>query len=262
MAYSTLLYDSRDDVAFITLNRPDSYNAITVELARELADAALRASVDPSVGAVVVRGAGKVFCAGGDLKDFNSRGADMPAYLHEVTTALHTAMSRFARMAAPVIAAVHGSAAGGGMSLALGCDLIVAAESSAFTMAYTRIGLTPDGSSSYYLPRVVGLKRAVELVLTNRMLGAQEALEWGIVAEVVPDDELEGTVEDLARTLASGPTGAFGWARRLLYDSGTESLETQMALETQTIAQVAETADAREGIGAFLEKRRPVYRRE
>jgi 2-(1,2-epoxy-1,2-dihydrophenyl)acetyl-CoA isomerase len=254
-----VLYEVRDAVAWITLNRPAAFNTVNLALTVDLAGAALRAEADPAVRAVVLRGAGKMFCAGGDLKDFDTHVDDMPVYLRDVTTNLHTAVSRFARMRAPVIAAVHGSAAGAGMSLAMACDLAVAASSARFTMAYTRLGLVPDGSGSYFLPRLVGLKRALDLVLTNRMLSAAEAVEWGIVSEVVPDAELASRVEALARELAAGPTTAFGLTKRLLHGAWTESLETQMTLETQAIAQMAGTADAREGIRAFIEKRPPRF---
>jgi 2-(1,2-epoxy-1,2-dihydrophenyl)acetyl-CoA isomerase len=254
-----VLYEAADGVAWITLNRPESYNAVNLALVEELAQAALRAETDPGMRAVVLRGAGRGFCGGGDLRDFDAHAADLPSLVREVTTSLHTAVSRFARMPAPVIAAVHGSAAGAGMSLAMACDLVVAASSARFTMAYTRLGLVPDGSSSYFLPRLVGLKRALELALTNRMLSAAEALEWGIVNEVVEDGELESRAGALARSLAAGPTAAFGLAKRLLHGGWTESLETQMTLETHAIAQVAGTADSREGIRAFLEKRPPRF---
>jgi 2-(1,2-epoxy-1,2-dihydrophenyl)acetyl-CoA isomerase len=179
----------------------------------------------------------------------------MGYHLKEVTTYLHAAVSRFTRMDAPVIAAVNGTAAGAGMSMVCCCDIVLAAESAKFTMAYTRVGLTPDGSSTYFLPRIVGLKRALELTLTNRMLSAQEACEWGIVNKVVPDAQLQAEAETLAAQLAAGATGALGSAKRLLHSGWTETLETQMELETQSIAVRAHTTDGREGIAAFLEKR-------
>jgi 2-(1,2-epoxy-1,2-dihydrophenyl)acetyl-CoA isomerase len=156
---------------------------------------------------------------------------------------------------APVIAAVNGTAAGAGLSMVCSCDLVLAAESAKFTMAYTRIGLTPDGSSTYFLPRIVGLKRALELTLTNRLFSAQEAQEWGIVTKVVPDANLQAEADALAAQLASSATGALGAAKRLLHSGWNETLETQMELETQTIAARAHSADGREGIAAFLEKR-------
>jgi 2-(1,2-epoxy-1,2-dihydrophenyl)acetyl-CoA isomerase len=196
-----------------------------------------------------------MFCVGGDLKSFTEQGEQLPHHLKELTTYLHAAVSRMARMDPQVVAAVHGAAAGAGLSLACASDLVVAAESARFTMAYTNAGLTPDGSSTYYLPRLVGFKRASELALTNRQLSAQEALEWGIVTRVVPDEDLSENAVALASQLATGATKALGAAKRLLQTGWTETLETQMENEAQTIAEMASTDDAREGIASFLEKR-------
>jgi len=262
MEYATLLFDVRDNVAHITLNRPQAANSINEEMGRDLLDAVLRCDEDPEIRAVILSGAGKIFCGGGDLKDFHGRGKNLPYYLKEVTTYLHAAMSRMMRMDPPVIGAVHGAAAGAGMSLAIACDIVIAAETTRFTVAYTRIGLTPDGSASYFLPRIVGLRRALELTLTNRMLCAQEALEWGIVTRVVPEGELLIQAETIARQLAAGPTPALGVSKRLLHSGWTETLETQMEHESQSIANSARTADAREGMTAFLEKRSPKFKGE
>jgi len=261
MQYSALLFEIRNNIARITLNRPDAANALNLELSKDLMYAALQCDQDPTIRAVIITGAGRLFCAGGDLKSFAAQGEQLPYHLKEVTTYLHAAMSRFTRMDAPVIAAVNGTAAGAGMSLVCACDLVLAAESARFTMAYTRAGLTPDGSSTYFLPRIVGLRRALELTLTNRLLSAQEAQEWGIVTRVVPDGHLIAETDTLATQLASGATIALGATKRLLQSGWTETLETQMEHETQSIAAMAHTADGREGITAFLEKRSPQFRR-
>ncbi len=262
MEYETLLFDLLDNVATITLNRPQAANALNAGLARDLAKAALRCDVDPAVRAVVITGAGEIFCAGGDLKEFAAQGDELHVHLLDVVADLHTAVSRLRRMGPPVIAAVNGVAAGAGMSLACACDIILAAESARFTMAYTRIGLTPDGSSTYFLPRIVGIKRALEHTLTNRVLSTQEAVDWGIVARAVPNDQLAAEAHDLAAQLAAGPTTALGVAKRLLQDGWTETLETQMEIEGRAIANTARTADAREGIAAFLQKRPPNFKGE
>jgi len=259
MQYSTLLFDVRDNIARITLNRPDAANALNIDMSKDLMHASLECSEDPAIRAVIVTGTGRMFCAGGDLKSFAAQGENLAAHLKEVTLYLHAAVSRFTRMDAPVIAAVNGTAAGAGMSLACACDFVLAAESARFTMAYTRAGLTPDGSSTYFLPRIVGLKRALELTLTNRMLSAQEACTWGIVTRVVPDANLMAEGETLAAQLASSATGALGAAKRLLHSGWNETLETQMELEAQAIAARSHTADGREGISAFLEKRAPKF---
>ena len=209
--------------------------------------------------AVILTGAGKMFSGGGDLKSFAAQGDALPGHLKEVALYLHAAISRFVRMDAPVIAAVNGTAGGGGMSLCLFADVVLAAESAKFTLAYTRAGLSPDGGSTYFLPRLIGLRRALELALTNRVLTAKEALEWGMVTKVVPDSELQAEAQALAGQLAAGATRALGAAKRLLHHSFGESLETQMELEAQGIAEQARTRDAREGIAAFIAKRKASF---
>lgn len=259
MAYETIDLMVRDGVAHLTLNRPAAANSITLELARDLMYATLQCDEDPSVRAVLLSGAGRMFCAGGDLKTFAGKGAELPHYLKDVTTYLHAAVSRLTRMDAPVIAAVHGSAAGAGMSLACAADIVLAAESAKFTMAYTRAGLTPDGSSTYFLPRIVGLRRALDLALTSRVLSAAEAVTLGIATRTVPDAQLLDEARALAADFAAGPTQAFGATKRLLHAGWSGTLETQMELETRTIADMARGHDAREGIAAFAEKRAPKF---
>ena len=259
MAYQHLLLERRDHVATITLNRPDAYNALDLELGRELFHASLEVDEDPDVRCVVITGAGKAFCAGGDVKGFVDNLPRIGILVKELTTYLHGAVSRLTRSPKPVIMAVNGVAAGGGLSFALSGDLVVAAESARFTMAYSKIAATPDGSSSYFLPRLVGLRRALELYLTNRVLSAREALEWGLITRVVPDSELRTAVETLAHELAAGPTLAIGGAKRLFHQSTWESLETQMELEAQAIAASGHTADFREGVTAFANKKPPTF---
>jgi len=229
-------------------------------MGRELMHAAIRASEDRAVRAVLLTGAGRMFSAGGDLKSFAAQGDGLPAHLKELAGMLHLTISRLVRMDAPLIVAVNGAAGGGGMSFVLAADLVIAAESAKFAMAYTRAGLSPDGGSTYFLPRIVGVRRALELALTNRVLTAREAMDWGIVNKVVPDAQLQAEADALARQLASGATHALGAAKRLLHHSFSESLETQMELEAQAIAEQARGAHAREGIAAFIAKRPPNYR--
>lgn len=257
MKYSTIDFKVKDGIATITFDRPDASNSINLELAKDFMYATMQCSEDPTVRVVIITGAGKVFCPGGDVKSFAAQGKNLPYYLRDVTTYLHAAVSRLARLDAPVISAVNGVAAGAGMGLVCASDFALAAESARFTMAYTRIGLSPDGGSSYYLTRIVGFRKAMELTLTNRQLSAKEALELGIVNQVVPDEELATKVESLASQLASGATKAYGAAKRLMHSAWTETLETQMELESQTIAAMAHTTDAQEAIAAFVEKRVP-----
>ena len=194
----------------------------------------------------------------GDLRSFAGSGDAVPGLLKEITTYLHAAVSRFARMNAPVITAINGTAAGAGFSLACAGDLAIAADSARFTMAYTAIALTPDGSSTYYLPRLIGTRRTLELMMTNRSLSAAEALEWGIVNRVVAPEALAEEATKLAQRLAAGPTLAFGRVKDLVLQS-TDSLETQKEKETRAIADSSRTADARGAIAAFLEKRKPTF---
>lgn len=257
--YETLLLVVRDHVAHITLNRPNAGNALNAETARDLEAALRRCREDAAVRAVMLTGAGANFCVGGDLKAFEAQGAHLPAYIAEILAHLHPAIAHIAAMDAPVIAVVNGAAAGGGMSLACACDLILAAESARFTLAYTRIGLSLDGSSSYFLPRLIGLRRTLELALTNRALSAREAQDWGLVTTVVTDGALAEAAETLAARLASGAPQALGAAKRLLRGSFAESLAAQMDHEQEMIQALAGTSDGREGIGAFLAKRAPTF---
>jgi 2-(1,2-epoxy-1,2-dihydrophenyl)acetyl-CoA isomerase len=259
MEFQNLRFELADRVATITLNRPDAANAIDLALGRELLHAAIRCDEDPNVRAVVLTGAGRMFCAGGDLKSFAAQGDTLPSLLKELTTYLHGATSRFTRMNAPLVVAVNGTAAGAGFSLAVSGDLVLMAESAVLTMAYTAAGLSPDGSSSYFLPRLIGLRRTQELMITNRRVSAAEALAWGLVTQVVPDAELASTAAGLARKLAAGPTRAFGTVKTLLASTFSESLETQMELESRGIAANASGADGREGIEAFVAKRAPKF---
>ena len=259
MQYTELLLDINGATATITLNRPEVLNALNLEMTRDLMNSAMECEGNPEVRAVVLTGAGSTFCAGGDLKSFAAQGEHLPAHLKEVTTYLHTAVSYLTRMNAPVIAAVQGSAAGAGMSLACVCDLVIAAESARFTSAYTRIGLTPDGSLTYFLSRSIGMRRALELTLTNRTLSAEEAYQWGIVTSIAPDANVQEQAKALARLLAEGPTMAFGATKRLLHQGWNESLETQMMYESHAISTMAGSADGHEGINAFLAKRSPRF---
>ena len=259
MEYRTLGFELHDHVARITLNRPELGNALDGEMGRELMHAAIRCSEDRAVRAVLLTGAGRMFCVGGDLKSFAAQGERLAAHLKELAGMLHMAISRFVRMDAPLVVAVNGAAGGGGMSFVLAADLVLAAESAKFTMAYTKAGLSPDGGSTYFLPRMVGVRRALELALTNRVLTAREAEQWGLVTRVVADGALGADAEALAVQLAAGATRAYGAAKRLLHHSLSESLETQMELEAQAIAERARGADAREGMAAFIAKRAPRF---
>jgi len=261
MSDDVLTYELRDNVAWLTLNRPDVYNAMNGAMTLALCEAANRCSTDPDVRAVVITGAGdQAFCAGGDVASFLENKDRIGALVQEMTMYLHAAVSRFAWMRAPVIASVNGVAAGAGLSIASFADLAIAADTATFTSAYTRIGFTPDGSSSYFLSRILGHRRAMELYLTNRVLSAEEALDWGLVNRVVPAADLGAETEALARQIAQGPTVAYGGVKKLLQMAGQDSLEGQMEREMRQIAETAQSADGREGVAAFVEKRPPVFK--
>ncbi|MCZ6874607.1 MAG: enoyl-CoA hydratase [bacterium] len=259
MSYEKILLDLNDGIATITLNRPEAFNALDMELVREFHQAIVACSENDDVRVVVLTGNGRAFCAGGDVKGFYEKIDTFGAHVKLLTTELHGAVSRMVRMAKPTITAVNGVAAGGGMSLALSGDLILATESARFTMAYTQIGASPDGSSSFFLPRLVGVKRALELTLLNPVLSAHEAKEWGIVNRVFADDQFQQEVHKIAVQLAQGATQAYGRAKTLFYSSTSETLETQMEHEAQLIAASGKTADFREGVLAFIEKRQPTF---
>ena len=255
---TTVSFEAADGVGTITLDRPEAGNAVNLELAQDLHTAVLAAEADQTVKVVVIRGAGRSFCVGGDLKAFAAR-PDLPRHLREVTSHLHAAIVALARMDAPVVVGVQGSAAGAGLGLAAGGDIVIAAESARFVVAYTKIGLNPDGGTSFLLPRLIGLRRAQELTLLNTPLDAASAREIGLVTRVVADSELDAEVEAIARTLAAGAKHAQGEAKRLLRTSLDESLALHLEAEAAAIVRSAERADAREGISAFLEKRSPEY---
>ena len=259
MEYKTIRFEVSGGVATITLNRPEAANGLNLDSGKDLMLAAIRCDEDPSIRAVVLSGAGKMFSAGGDLKFFASYGEALPKVLKEMTVYCHAAASRFMRMKAPLVTAVNGPAAGMGMSFAISGDFILAAESASFTAAYTAAGLSPDGAMSWLLPRMIGLNRAREMMLTNRKVAATEALQWGLVNRVVPDAELAAEAAKLAGLLAAGPTQSFGTVKKLLNETFSATLETQMEQEARGITDMTKTADALEGVKSFLERRRPAF---
>jgi 2-(1,2-epoxy-1,2-dihydrophenyl)acetyl-CoA isomerase len=256
--YETIALEQSGRIARITLNRADAANAMNDTMTRELAHAARRCD-HGSAKVVVLTGAGRFFSAGGDLRAIASSSSTAGHYVKTIADDLHRAISTFARMDAVLITAVNGVAAGAGFSLAVTGDLVLAAESATFTMAYTAAGLSPDGSSSYYLPRLIGVRRTQELMLTNRRLSAGEALQWGLLTEVVEDAELAARVDAVAQQIASGARQSASAVKKLVLMSFTSGLEEQMETEGRLIAECADSADGNEGIEAFLQKRRPEF---
>lgn len=249
---------SRGSVTVVTLNRPEVSNTLNLQMAMDLLAAAMTCGRNSSVRAVVLTGAGKHFCLGGDLRAMAAKGKAADAYVRELTVYLHEAISHFVRMDAPVIAAVNGTAAGAGVGLVGMADLAVCGTGSKFNLAYTGVGLTPDASTSFLLPRSVGAKRAMELLLLNRSISGEEAVTWGLANRVVPDAQVVDEAMKIGEQLAAGATRALGRTKRLIASS-LGALESQMTLESETIAAAAGTEEGLEGISAFLEKRRPKF---
>jgi 2-(1,2-epoxy-1,2-dihydrophenyl)acetyl-CoA isomerase len=257
--FKHIQFEKRGAIARIGLNRPDAANGIDSLLASELKQAAHHCDVDPQLKVVILSASGRFFCAGGDLKEMLSHGDEIGPAAQALADDFHSAISTLTRMQAVLIIAVNGVAAGGGFSLALIGDLVLAAESASFTMAYTRAGLCPDGASSHFLPRLVGLRKAQELMLCNPTLDAREACEIGLVTRVVADQDLVTETDRIAGELANGARLSGAYARKLLQASPDNNLETQMALEGQLLAQCAASPDGREGIQAFVDKRKPDF---
>ncbi|MEM8902984.1 MAG: enoyl-CoA hydratase-related protein [Actinomycetota bacterium] len=248
-------------LARLVIDRPEAANALDRQMSADIRTIAVALDSSRAARAVLVTANGPIFCGGGDLRGF-AESDDTFTLVSEMTIDLHAAIARLAKLDAPVVAAVSGAAGGAGMSLVAALDLVVAGESAKFTMGYTKAGLVPDGSSSFFLARSVGYKRALDLALTNRVLSAAEAEEWGLVARVVPDGDVETEAEALATQLAAGPTRTFGLAKRLILAGANSALEEAMERESVSIAAATRTADAAEGIEAFLAKRRPEFRGE
>jgi 2-(1,2-epoxy-1,2-dihydrophenyl)acetyl-CoA isomerase len=251
-------------IATLTMNRPEARNALSDDMRRELRDALHRLELDDDVRCLVLRGAGEHFMAGGDVKTF-AGVVDRPAAelkqqfvlrIHD----LHPIMFAMRRMPKPIVASVRGAAAGAGVSLAAACDLVIAAEDAFFTLAYVHIGTSPDGSATYHLPRALGIKRAMEMTLLGDRIDAKTASDWGLVNFVVPAAALEEETAKLAARLASGPTHVYGRAKRLLYQSIETQFEAQLQAEAEAFADCASREDFKEGVTAFVEKRKPVFR--
>jgi 2-(1,2-epoxy-1,2-dihydrophenyl)acetyl-CoA isomerase len=257
-----LLFERLGAVARITLDRPQVGNAIDIPMAREFMERAIECDEDDSIRCVLVTGNGRLFCAGGDVAAFHGAGDQLPAFLKEITAYLHSAVSRFARMNKPLVTAINGPVAGAGIGLAIMGDIVLADPAAHFTLAYTAIGMSPDGGTTWLLPRLIGLRAAQELSLSNRRVKADEAASLGLVTRVAAEGALAEEAEKLSLELAASAVTALGATRRLLLESFSNSLETHMELESRAIAAQARTYEGREGVAAFVEKRAPRYVQE
>lgn len=257
----TVLLDFAEGVATLRLNRPDKGNAIDTAMADDLAEAATQIAERPGVRAVLITSNGSNFTVGGDLALFAGTAREqLPDRLRRMIDSYHLAIERLTSIDAPVVAAVRGGAGGGGLGLLYAADIVVAADDLRFALGYGALGLTADGGNTWFLPRLVGMRRAQELFLLNRRLTAQEALQFGLVSRLAPSDAVEKEAATLAATLAAGPTPAYGAVRRMLRQSFETAISNQLEAERESIVAASRTDDALEGIAAFVAKRRPQFR--
>jgi len=245
-------------VRWVVLDRPRRHNAIDLPTARAWERALADASADPTVRAVVMAGNGPSFCAGGDLKAFQA-AEDRVAYVNDVASAIGRGVGHITSMPKPVVSAVHGNAMGVGFTLFLGTDLKVAAEGTRMAMSYINVGLTPGGGGTWLLSRIVGLSRAMEMMLLGDPITAEMALEMGIVNRVVPREELEGTAQGMAERLAGQAPGALARTKELMWSAHTVPLMSHLSLEAETIGRMAGGPEFEEGAMAFFERRRPGF---
>jgi 2-(1,2-epoxy-1,2-dihydrophenyl)acetyl-CoA isomerase len=260
MEYANITLAREDGVGRLTLNRPGALNALDRATGEELLDALELLRDDDAVRAIVLTGAGRAFSAGGDVKEMGRSGDELSEeFFDELLATLNRSILALAEMPKPVLAAVNGIAAGLGFNLALAADVRIAARSAEFTQAFLRLGLIPDGGGTFFLPRVVGWARATELILTARTVSSEEALRLGLVTEVVDDTDFDATVEAWTRRLAEAPTAAVGRVKQLLAHSLTADLKSQLRFEREMQMASGRTADFREGLTAFFERRAPRF---
>ena len=253
----SILLQTDGAVAVLTLNRPEVLNALNEEMLLSLHQQLRRVGDDPAIRAVLLQARGRGFCAGADLAV--DRGAAPPPAAETLRRLYHPVVAGLRAMAKPVVVAVNGVAAGAGMSLALAGDILIAGESASFTQSFARVGLVPDAGSSWFLPRAVGEMRARALALTGKKMDAVQAQRFGLVWEVVPDDRLQGAAQELARELAAMPTRALAGIKRLYEGTMERDLPAQLGLEAELQTAAAASEDFREGVAAFLAKRKPVF---
>jgi len=259
----SVLLEVAGGVATIEFNRPELFNAMDGEMMIQFRAAAELVQKDPGVRAVVLRGRGKAFLAGGDVGLFHRNIHELPEIVMRMGREMHFAILALRRAAKPVLASVHGAVAGAGFSILCSADLAIAADSAKFSLAYANIGTSPDGGSTYHLPRLLGYKKAMELTLLPDLFDAAAAKQLGLVNWVVAADQLEAQTQQIATRLANGPTAAYGESKRLLYQSFDRSIETQMEDELVAFAGLARnTRDLAEGVAAFVEKRKPDFKGE
>ncbi|AOF95266.1 enoyl-CoA hydratase/isomerase family protein [Sphingobium sp. RAC03] len=255
-----IAFSVEDDIGRITLDRPEAGNAITLPLARALLAAAIRCQTDAAIRCIVLTGNGRLFCAGGDVQLLAGAGDKRSEVLSELIATFHAAVARLARAPKPLVTLVNGPAAGAGFSLAMLGDVVIGARSAHFTAAYGAIGLTPDGGLSWLLPRLVGLRKAQDIILTNRRIKAEEAEAIGLVTRIVDDEALVDEGLRVATALADAPMAALAASRALLADSFETGLETQLDRELRSMAAAGAGQESEEGLSALLAKRPANFR--
>ena len=254
-----ILTQRHESILQVTLNRPEAFNALDFDMMEGLGKAMASAAVDDSIKGVLLTGSGKAFCSGGDLKWISQQAEEAGAVLYRLAPMFHVAIAEIRRMGKPVVAAINGIAAGGGFSLALACDFRVMAESATMRQAYTSSGLSMDGGGSFALPRIVGLARAMEIMAFDQPIPSARALEWGLVTKTVPDQEVQKEALAMLQQLSKTALHSFAWSKKLMTESFANTLETQLELERQGISDCAAHPEGREGIRAFVEKRKPLF---
>ncbi|WP_435359008.1 enoyl-CoA hydratase/isomerase family protein [Haloarchaeobius sp. DFWS5] len=256
-----IIVERTDGIGRITLDRPESYNSLDVETADALRDAAIDLANDDAIRCILLAANGPAFCSGADLSAFEGDETDARR-LDRVATRLHRTVETLATAPKPTVAAVDGVAAGGGLGLALASDVVLAHEDARFEFTYPRIGLSADGGSTWFLPRLVGYRKAREIVLLDEPISAPESVEMGLTTELVGDDDWDERVEAVVADLAAGPTKAYATSKRLLNESDEQSLSTQLADEKDGIARLARTGDYERGYAAFFGKEEPAFEGE
>lgn len=261
MSYQCLIYDEQEGIATLTMNRPERLNALGDTLRQDLHDAIVRASAAPAIRVIILTGAGRGFCSGGDVKAMNEakESGQSQALLDKIAPSRDQTILAMRDAPKPIIAAVNGPAAGAGMNLALACDIRIASTTARFGETFVKRGLHVDWGGTYFLPRLVGMAKACELIFTGEMIEAQEALKLGLVSSVVTPEALMPTVQELARKIAAGPPIAIRLAKRALYRSQDSDLRSALEFETYAQNICRDTEDAREGIRAFVDKRAPSF---
>ena len=257
--YETFLYTVNDSIATITFNRPDAMNSFNVKMSDELKIITEEVKNNPAIRAVLLNGAGKLFMAGGDIQAFYSMLDQMPGAMYTIIQSLNTSIMNLMQMPKPVLASVHGSVAGVGLSFMMACDLVIAADNTKFTMAYSGIGISPDGGATFNLPRLVGTKKAMELILMSDLFDAHTAQTYGLVNWVVAPDKLAEETQRLLKRLAAGPTQSYMRAKKLVNEAWQNDLGKHLEIEGRAFTECTATRDFKTGVTGFIKKQKAEF---